>query len=1029
MQEDELSESCDSLYRTGEVMLETRTIAHLTAGFFILFVLATLVSGTSPKGLIIVTSVPGSAENPSVVEQTINWSSPIQSPLNSTVCRSMGSFNITANATLGKWKAYVDYQPTSWNPGTRVETNITLYFSRELLSTFKRIYPNIDKVCILVTAERDFDPMGLQHVPWDYQVSTLLTPGGLPIEGGGMTALSRFTGSSFRTPVDVMLEVPISSFAENGDASDWYKGTFCASFDLPGDLPPGIYRLRMDFGFDSENSWYTYFGFGSEQKWYNFNGEGIGSVVPWDQNISCLYSPPIIANGTDTTGKKINSSQIQRRCYWVLLWDYNSNGYQGVVAQEDQNSVAISPRNLIHDEVILPRFDSDGYAIEYSLEPHFLLDDIDPRRNIPWRYDSGEWSLKMTLPNGTAVDLWSPNVKLPIPNGTKLDLGSSKFVAKSWNGPTTNNPIFTSWKPPAYGRYTVEAKGWIEDKFGNRYFGGGNYSFWIAKRLTVATATFQGQPYNVGNRYGRDLALSPAVPADVTIRANLYVNSDPHDVLTVVSAGKATSGGIFGAAQGMKYLPLDAPGEYQARITATYWDHEGNLWVGTMRHAGIVFPEDSPLIAHGKKLSVGQKLVDRGERHFEGFKAVNGTNYRDHINYPYNSGDALLIASEQQDSNKIVPVLTYEEKNNSTPYDPALQDIGRSNLRIRTSNGLSPEMFPEYITDMAYFYASAPRPGLMGRFIVAQDNVVFPYWPTSPNDFGGQYGASNNGDLPGDIYRLLGGVVLRPKEQTPEYAGYQASAFILPKGSNNNRVIGPGDEDLPSPDGKPARFFLVSVRPGMVYELGTNFSAVLQIDPVVPCDIQFTLIAPDGARKVAEGKGDRFGYFVSRDKWPLDQPGVWKYIVNATWSGYRGRVPGLPDEGGYIFVLENEKSGGPGMTLNLSGEQTFSPTEGLVINGNSSASRVYFSAIIPGAVLEEGTIPVVNGKFTYKFDPKRMADKIKTYDIINLANGKPEIGRIVHLTFFSEENGANGPYSSFIRVILRGTTAIYTKDR
>ena len=62
---------------------------------------------------------------------------------------------------------------------------------------------------------------------------------------------------------------------------------------------------------------------------------------------------------------------------------------------------------------------------------------------------------------------------------------------------------------------------------------------------------------------------------------------------------------------------------------------------------------------------------------------------------------------------------------------------------------------------------------------------------------------------------LLEGVVLRPQGQTPEFSGYQASAFILPNGTNNNRIIGPGDEDLPSPDGKPARFFLVPTRPGM----------------------------------------------------------------------------------------------------------------------------------------------------------------------------------------------------------------------
>lgn len=60
-----------------------------------------------------------------------------------------------------------------------------------------------------------------------------------------------------------------------------------------------------------------------------------------------------------------------------------------------------------------------------------------------------------------------------------------------------------------------------------------------------------------------------------------------------------------------------------------------------------------------------------------------------------------------------------------------------------------------------------------------------------------------------------------------------------------------------------------------------------------------------------------------------------------------------------------------------------------------------------------------------RFDPKRMADKIKTYDILNLVNGKPEIGRIVHLTVLPEEE--NEPYHSFVRVILKGTTGIYVK--
>ena len=58
----------------------------------------------------------------------------------------------------------------------------------------------------------------------------------------------------------------------------------------------------------------------------------------------------------------------------------------------------------------------------------------------------------------------------------------------------------------------------------------------------------------------------------------------------------------------------------------------------------------------------------------------------------------------------------------------------------------------------------------------------------------------------------------------------------------------------------------------MVYQQGTDFTAVMQIDPVVPCDVLFNLTAPDGSKRIAQGKGDSFGYFTSKEKWPLDQP-------------------------------------------------------------------------------------------------------------------------------------------------------------
>ena len=55
------------------------------------------------------------------------------------------------------------------------------------------------------------------------QVSTILTPAGLPIEGGGSAAISSYTGYTQKTPVDVMVEVPIANFPldSSGQLAFW----------------------------------------------------------------------------------------------------------------------------------------------------------------------------------------------------------------------------------------------------------------------------------------------------------------------------------------------------------------------------------------------------------------------------------------------------------------------------------------------------------------------------------------------------------------------------------------------------------------------------------------------------------------------------------------------------------------------------------------------------------------------------------------------------------------------------------------
>jgi hypothetical protein len=251
-------------------------------------------------------------------------------------------------------------------------------------------------------------------------------------------------------------------------------------------------------------------------------------------------------------------------------------------------------------------------------------------------------------------------------------------------------------------------------------------------------------------------------------------------------------------------------------------------------------------------LLVGGQYVPQGNTFDEGYiDSTTDAEHLIHLNFPYNPGDVLLISSDGQGANKIIPTLTYETTTNPQRNDAQLNGIGITNIQLTTSNGYSPHMFPEYITNWEYYYGAAARPGFVSRFVVGETAIRGPYWSVSPNSFGGQINASSNGDMPGDIYRLIGGVVLRQAGAAPAYAGYIASGFLLPRGTNNNRVIAAGSEDLTASTGQKGRVFLVGPRPGMTYPVGTTFGAALQIDPIMPVNITFKLFYPDGRARPA----------------------------------------------------------------------------------------------------------------------------------------------------------------------------------
>lgn len=140
-------------------------------------------------------------------------------------------------------------------------------------------------------------------------------------------------------------------------------------------------------------------------------------------------------------------------------------------------------------------------------------------------------------------------------------------------------------------------------------------------------------------------------------------------------------------------------------------------------------------------------------------------------------------------------------------------------------------------------------------------------------------------------------------------------------------------------------------------------------------------------------------------------------------------MPGLPPEGGFPYVMESGRpANAPGLRFDLPVESTFDPRVGTTITGHSSGSTVAYAALIPGTVLDQGTLAVTGGAFRLTWNPEEMNRRSETYDIVNRATGQPGLYDVVHLTFFSEETAPDGTtYHAFQRILLRGNKIVCTQ--
>jgi hypothetical protein len=215
-----------------------------------------------------------------------------------------------------------------------------------------------------------------------------------------------------------------------------------------------------------------------------------------------------------------------------------------------------------------------------------------------------------------------------------------------------------------------------------------------------------------------------------------------------------------------------------------------------------------------------------------------------------------------------------------------------------------------------------------------------------------------------------------------------------------------------------------------MFETGTTFAPAAQIDPMVPAKMTATLVFPDGRQTVWEGNGDAGGSWAGATRVALDVPGTYRFFLSGEWQGHRGNMPGLPPEGGDIYVVEKDRpADAPRLRLNLPVQSTFAPPAPLTITGTSTASEVTYAAVIPGAVIAQGKLAVAGGRFQYVFDPTAISRETPIYDTAYIPTGRSEVRDVVHLTFSSKETAPDGKaWHSFTRLILRGNQVLYVKD-
>lgn len=910
----------------------------------------------------------------------------------------------------------------------------TLAFEGEVdLSEHHPRYGEFTAIIVALGSHRQYDGQGnYQAGGSSTALSSNFTTAGVPVEYFDGWPLHGKLHGSHGSPFEAVMEFPLAARQPVAQVHQ-LKGRLQVL--LPADTPPGYYRPRINL---------------------MVRVRGVNAPVhlaAFADNWNETRNPylPLVAVGRPG----------RPRMPWSILPQLKFRGRSGVLPDEQRGKVALVPRSGFSSTFIV----RPG---RHDVTPAFPS--IFPKGNMPV-IAGGDAVIPEEVHNNLDFRKGAVSGQVSGPAGTaRLDRRS--LAGQGSLGPLLQGgPLMVDMTRT--GRYTVTLRGHIMDKFGRRFDGGGTYTVFAANTLTFSTSCKPGNSFLVGDRYPSKVLIHPPFSAEVTVEVDYYPRSDPTRKVKWRASGRANRFGHFTAGAGVSPLSFDEPGEYISHVTARYTDLRGRLWMGHQGSTGVIAPREPEVLLHGTRSFprglLPNKAHNGGKRRFSGrpdmttsFMPVAPTMLPDPY-LPYDPRDTLFIPTGGYNESLVEPHFSI------APRDPALASRLMKAHKVRSflvppmhqpaagkwiylqdvmllstdsggwfqadpsnadelpvlpvsSRGWHPFAFPQFNSVDAYTIMGVIRPGFPVMTSAFQRDAIGLYWQAGHNMFGHHLNNGPNGDLPGDMYRVLGGVVLKDRSSGRSYYdAYSAAIIVTAQDGDTTAISPPGAQALASRGGRDYRLF-IGIDTHFALEVGEKLALGGMVFPAVKADVIWTVTTPDGRVVKVKAKADRLGIARGSPAVPVDMPGLYRVKADVRHGKLRGDIVFTADGSYWICALPSDN---PKLLESSLGPVTrVDPFAGLRIPVSWPArlkdARLHWGMVTPGQVLDQGEVRVTGGRFEYPVVPSQLTVQFPNIDARDLGNGRWQLADTLVLQFFLEATDGDKKVFDALRLVLRG---------